>query len=109
MDTQAGLRFTLVSANNNTAGAKVASAIFGATTVLTSSQTTTTGAVQSTAVYNSGTLVNQVFPASLTTGSTTLTRATNNTATDLAVSFTGSIAVATDYLVIEVAQCEIVP
>ena len=103
------LRFTLVSSNNNSAGAKVASAVFGASTVLTSSQTTSTGAVQTGFLSNQGSLKNQVFVQSETTGTLGNSHATNDTTTDLVVSATCSIAVATDVVVIESLVVELVP
>lgn len=103
------LWYTLISSNNNTAGNKIVTGVFGASTVCTNTQTTSTGAVQSGAIANQGGLKVQVFVSSLTTGTLANTHATNDTTTDLTVSATVNVAVATDVVVLESLIVELVP
>jgi hypothetical protein len=106
---QSSLRFQAITSTNSSAGAKVASLIFGATTVSTFSATTSTGQRQDAFLANQGTFVNQIVVTNDTDGTETLTRATNNTNTDLGISATLNLAVATDTLTLEAFVVELLP
>lgn len=106
---QSSLRFAAIHSTNNSAGAKVTSLIFGATTVATFSATTSTGARLDAFLANQGTFKNQIVVTNDTDGTETLTRATNDTTTDLTISATLNLAVATDTLTLESFVVELLP
>jgi hypothetical protein len=109
MASQSSLRFTAITSTNSSAGAKVANLVFGATTVSTFSATTSTGQRQDAFLSNIGTFANQIVVSNDTDGTETLVRATNNTATDLLISVTLNLAVATDTLAVESFVVELLP
>lgn len=98
-------------AYNSTAGAKVSGLSFGGSAVVTSSATTTTGITIGKTVQNRATN-SQVIQASLETGATVSVAPTLlaiDTTADVTAGFTGNIAVATDYIVLETARITIYP
>jgi hypothetical protein len=109
MGPQSSLRFQAITSTNNSAGAKVASLLFGATTVSTFSATTSTGQRQDAFLSNQGTFKDQIVVTNDTDGTETLTRATNDTTTDLAIAATLNLAVATDTLTLEAFVVELLP
>jgi hypothetical protein len=111
MGNNGGMYVNYSTSNNNSAGAKVSRIKAGATTLGTFSlsATTTTGAVTSGFVRNRGVQTSQI-------GHTTSVSSNNPpvfTAIDfsasVALSLTGQLAVATDYLVLETFYHEVLP
>ncbi len=97
------LAFNALTSNNNSGGIKTASVKFGATTVATVDLTTTLTNETAKRVTNRG-VGNKQLVHNVSTGGTSTTAITQSsidTFSDVLLTFTGKIATATDYLVLE--------
>lgn len=103
MGTQGAVRMTGYWAHNSTAGAKVGGILFGGSTVLTSSQTTTLGINLQKTVHNRAAdkQIIRVAVDNQIAQSVAPTLLSIDTTADVTASLTGSIAVATDTMVLE--------
>ena len=103
MGTQGAVRMTGYWAHNSTAGAKVGGILFGGSTVLTSSQTTTLGINLEKTVHNRAAdkQIIRVAVDNQIAQSVAPTLLSIDTTADVTASLTGSIAVATDTMVLE--------
>lgn len=103
MGTQGAVRMTGYWAHNSTAGAKVGGILFGGSTVLTSSQTTTLGINLEKTVHNraANKQIIRVAVDNQIAQSVAPTLLSIDTTADVTASLTGSIAVATDTMVLE--------
>ena len=105
------LSFDGLFSYNNSAGAKVAGCSFGGSTVLTVSGTTTLSVNITKSVQNRATN-QQVIRVSVDAGTSSSVAPTLlaiDTTADVTAAFTGSIAVATDYLVLENFNISVAP
>lgn len=103
LGTNGAVRMTGYWAHNSTAGAKVAGILFGGSTVLTSSQTTTLGINLTKTVHNRAAdkQLIRVAVDNQIAQSVAPTLLSIDTTAEVTASLTGSIAVATDTMVLE--------
>jgi len=103
MGTTGAVRLTGYWAHNSSAGAKVAGILFGGSTVLTSSQTTTLGINLTKTVHNRAAdkQLIRVAVDNQIAQSVAPTLLSVDTTAEVTASLTGSVAVATDTMVLE--------
>lgn len=103
MGTNGAVRLTGYWAHNSSAGAKVAGILFGGSTVLTSSQTTTLGINLTKTVHNRAAdkQLIRVAVDNQIAQSVAPTLLSIDTTAEVTASLTGSVAVATDTMVLE--------
>lgn len=111
LGTNGRVRFDGLFSYNNSAGAKVSGCTFGGSTVLTVSGTTTLSVDIKKTVQNRS-ATQQVIRVAVDSGAVSAVAPTLlaiDTTADVTVAFTGQIAVATDYLILESGNIETVP
>lgn len=111
MGAGGAVHYNALFSYNNTAGAKTAGVSFGGSSVFTSANTTTVAVNVSKRVQNRATN-QQVIQAAVESGTASATAPTLlaiDTTADVTCAFTGQIAVATDYLVLESSVIEVIP
>lgn len=111
LGAQGSVRYKGTWSYNNSAGAKTARIDFAGQTVVSAAPTTTVAISLDKTVHNR-TATKQVIQAAAdaqAASSTAVTTLAIDTTADITVGFTGQIATATDYLILESARIEICP
>lgn len=111
LGAQGSVRYKATVSYNNSAGAKTLRVDFGGSTVLSVAPTTTVAISVDKSVHNR-TAAKQVVQAAADTqaaSSTAVTTLSVDTTADVTVGFTGQLATATDFLILESARIEICP
>jgi len=106
------VQLTVLQSNNGTAGAKTVGAKFGGSAFMASAVTTSLASETQKRVVNRGVVNSQLVHANGVFGAVSTVAPTQlaiNTAADVALAITGTLAVATDALVIESFVVEVQP
>lgn len=109
LGSRGALRFNGLPGWNNSAGAKTPKLNLGGTALLSASRTTTTNDEWLFVIRNTSATSQAHTTASIPATGTSLSRRTIDTTANTAFVFSGQLAVATDYIVLEAFSLEVLP